>query len=78
MEEWKALAEGMGIAKVEVATSIGEPAHEILDFAKAQRVDLVVIGTHGRTGIQHALMGSVAERVVRRSTCPVLTVRPDA
>jgi nucleotide-binding universal stress UspA family protein len=78
MEEWKTLAEGLGIGRVEVATAIGEPAHEILAFAKAQHADLVVIGTHGRTGLQHALMGSVAERVVRRATCPVLTVRPPA
>jgi nucleotide-binding universal stress UspA family protein len=74
--EWKAIAEKLGIAQVEVATAIGEPAHEILAFAKAQQADLLILGTHGRTGIQHALMGSVAERVVRRSTCPVLTVRP--
>jgi nucleotide-binding universal stress UspA family protein len=78
MAEWKVLAEGMGIGQVEVATAIGEPAHEILEFARAQKVDLVIIGTHGRTGLQHALMGSVAERVVRRATCPVLTVRPQA
>ena len=76
MAEWKVKAEAMGIGQVEVATAIGEPAHEILAFAKAQSADLVVIGTHGRTGLQHALMGSVAERVVRRATCPVLTVRP--
>ncbi len=76
--EWKGIAEGMGIAHVETATAVGEPAHEILAFAKEQHTDLVVLGTHGRTGIQHALMGSVAERVVRRSTCPVLTVRPEA
>jgi nucleotide-binding universal stress UspA family protein len=74
--EWKVIAEKLGIAQVEIATAIGEPAHEILEFAKAQKADLLVLGTHGRTGIQHALMGSVAERVVRRSTCPVLTVRP--
>ncbi len=77
LAEWKAIAEGLGIAHVEIATAIGEPAHEILAFAKAQQADLLVLGTHGRTGIQHALMGSVAERVVRRSTCPVLTVRPE-
>lgn len=77
LAEWKAIAEGLGIAQVEIATAIGEPAHEILAFAKAQQADLLVLGTHGRTGIQHALMGSVAERVVRRSTCPVLTVRPE-
>jgi nucleotide-binding universal stress UspA family protein len=74
--EWKEIAEKMGIAQVEIGTAIGEPAHEILAFAKAQNADLLVLGTHGRTGIQHALMGSVAERVVRRATCPVLTVRP--
>jgi nucleotide-binding universal stress UspA family protein len=78
LEEWKAIAEGLGIAQVEIATAIGEPAHEILAFAKAQNADLLVLGTHGRTGIQHALMGSVAERVVRRASCPVLTVRPQA
>jgi nucleotide-binding universal stress UspA family protein len=78
MEEWKALAEGMGVGRVEVATAVGEPAQEILIFAKAQNADLIVIGTHGRTGLQHALMGSVAERVVRRATTPVLTVRPPA
>ncbi len=78
MEEWKALAEGMGVGHVEVATAVGEPAQEILIFAKAQHADLIVIGTHGRTGLQHALMGSVAERVVRRATSPVLTVRPPA
>jgi nucleotide-binding universal stress UspA family protein len=76
MEEWKGLAQQLGVSRVEVATAIGEPAHEILAFAKDQHADLLVIGTHGRTGLQHALMGSVAERVVRRASCPVLTVRP--
>jgi nucleotide-binding universal stress UspA family protein len=47
-------------------------------LAAAADADLVVIGTHGRTGIAHALLGSVAERVVRRSPCPVLTVRAPA
>jgi nucleotide-binding universal stress UspA family protein len=78
MEEWKGLAQQLGVSRVEVATAIGEPAHEILAFAKAQHANLLVIGTHGRTGLQHALMGSVAERVVRRASCPVLTVRPAA
>jgi nucleotide-binding universal stress UspA family protein len=78
LEEWKALAEGLGVKHVEMGTAIGEPAHEILEFARAQHADLLVIGTHGRTGLQHALMGSVAERVVRRAECPVLTVRPPA
>jgi len=48
---------------------------EILRFAKEQRTDLIVMGTHGRSGVAHAVMGSVAETVVRTAPCPVLTVR---
>jgi len=76
LDEWKALAEAAGIAGVETATAVGEPAHEIVAFATEQHSDLLVLGTHGRTGLTHALMGSVAERVVRKAPCPVLTVRP--
>lgn len=47
----------------------------IEDYARAQSIDLVVVGTHGRSGIQRVLMGSVAERVVRTAPCPVLAVR---
>lgn len=50
---------------------------EILDYAKTQNIDLIVIGTHGRSGLMHVLMGSVAEKVVRKSPCPVLTVKPE-
>jgi nucleotide-binding universal stress UspA family protein len=49
---------------------------EIIDYIKDQEIDLVVMGTHGRSGIEHILIGSVAEKVVRKSPCPVLTVRP--
>lgn len=49
---------------------------EIIDYIKDQDIDLVVMGTHGRSGIEHILIGSVAEKVVRKSPCPVLTVRP--
>lgn len=49
---------------------------EIIDYVKEQGIDLVVMGTHGRSGIEHILIGSVAEKVVRKSPCPVLTVRP--
>jgi nucleotide-binding universal stress UspA family protein len=76
LDEWKAIAAGLGVAAVDAATAVGEPAHEIVAFAKEKGADLVVVGTHGRTGLQHALMGSVAERVVRKAPCPVLTVRP--
>jgi glycine betaine transporter len=50
-------------------------ASEIVTLAQEESFDLIVIGTHGRTGIQHALLGSVAEKIVRRAHCPVLTVR---
>ncbi|MCI0527854.1 MAG: universal stress protein [Nitrospira sp.] len=54
----------------------GTPFLEILKTAKEVSADLIVLGTHGRTGLSHVMMGSVAERVVRKSTCPVFTVRP--
>ena len=51
------------------------PADEIVQYAKSQDVDLIVLGTHGRSGMAHLLLGSVAEQVVRSAPCPVLTVR---
>ena len=51
------------------------PFIEILEFAKENDVDIIVMGTHGRTGLNHVLFGSTAENVVRKSSCPVLTVR---
>jgi len=78
LEEWRDEAVKLGAPRVEVATEVGEPAHEILSFAAEQGVDLLVLGTHGRSGLEHALMGSIAERVVRKARCPVLTVRPPA
>ena len=64
-------------AEVEVARRavVGSPSHEIVEVAAAEKVDLIIIATHGRTGFSHLFMGSVAERVVRTATCPVLTVR---
>lgn len=52
----------------------GTPFHEIVTYAKDNDIDLIVQGTHGRTGLGHVLLGSVAERVVRKSPCAVLTV----
>jgi len=54
---------------------IGTPAGSIVEYAGAHEIDLIVMGTHGRGGMSHLLMGSVAERVVRTAPCPVLTVR---
>ncbi|HET7876341.1 MAG TPA: universal stress protein [Methylomirabilota bacterium] len=61
--------------RAQAALVEGLPADRILRFAQARRADLVVIGTHGRTGLGKLFMGSVAERVLRRARCPVLTVR---
>ena len=58
-------------------TRIGATFYEVIQYAKEQDVDLIVIGTHGRSGLMHLLMGSVAENVVRKAPCPVLTVKPD-
>jgi nucleotide-binding universal stress UspA family protein len=54
----------------------GVPFYEILHAAKRLRCDLIILAMHGRTGLAHAIMGSVAENVIRRASCPVLTVRP--
>ena len=54
---------------------LGTPADDIISLATEQKVDLIVIGTHGRTGLKRVLMGSVAEAVVRGAHCPVLTLK---
>ena len=57
---------------------VGQPAAAIAAVAKARRADVIVMGTHGRGAVAHALLGSVAERVVRSAPCPVLTVRDNS
>jgi nucleotide-binding universal stress UspA family protein len=67
--------------KAVTTTVLGHPVMEILRYAKDNGINLVVMGTHGRGPLGHVVMGSVAERVVRKAPCPVLTVRapePDA
>jgi len=59
----------------EVTTAAGHPAEAIVRTAEECGADLIVMGTHGRTGLSHVLLGSVAEKVVRMAPCPVLTVR---
>ena len=61
--------------KVRSIVRVGDPLFEIVEYARTERVDLIVMGTHGRTGMSHLFLGSVAERVVRTAQCPVLTVR---
>ncbi len=57
------------------AVLFGRPFGEILDYATREGIDLIVMGTHGYGALAHAVLGSVAERVVRSAPCPVLTVR---
>ena len=72
----KKLQDQMPKLRVHSALAQGVPFDQILRAAKRLRCDLIVLATHGRTGLRHVLMGSVAENVVRRAPCPVLTVRP--
>jgi nucleotide-binding universal stress UspA family protein len=74
MDKWGAEVSAK-VADVEKMVVRGVPFVEILKTAKDKKADLIVIGTHGRTGIDHMLFGSTAEKVVRKSSCPVLTVR---
>jgi nucleotide-binding universal stress UspA family protein len=62
----------------EMVVVYGVPFQEIIDTAKARQVDLIIMGTHGRTGLPLVLLGSVAERVVRLAPCPVLVARQPA
>ena len=65
---------GLGKAPI-TAAMFGKPHVQICAYAGEKQIDLIVIATHGRSGISHALMGGTAEKVVRKSPCPVLTVR---
>ena len=56
--------------------AVGSPYRKIIDTAEAEQVDLIVMATAGRSGFSRLIMGSIAERVVRTATCPVLTIRP--
>ena len=64
-----------GFRDYKVLFKQGVAFYEIIQTAKEEAVDLIVMGTHGKTGLDHILFGSTAERVVRKSPCPVLTVR---
>lgn len=70
----KTAAEALGLA-ADSKVVTGRPAHAIVEYARSGGFDLIVMATHGRTGVSHAVMGSIAERVVRTAPCPVLTVR---
>lgn len=78
LPSWRALAERLGAPRVEALRSVGTPAEEVVALARRDGHDLIVMGTHGRTGLGHLVLGSVAERVVRHAHCPVLTVGSEA
>ena len=70
---WEQESQRLGARKVVSAKVEGVPHVEIVE---EERADMIVMGTHGHTGVKHALIGSVAEKVVRSADCPVLTIRP--
>ena len=63
-----------GAVEFEVVTKSGREDEEIIKFAKKEKVDIIVMGTHGKTGIEHVLFGSVAEKVLRRSPFPLFVI----
>jgi nucleotide-binding universal stress UspA family protein len=65
----------LGNVTVKTRVLEGTPFYEIIRFAKENGTDLIIMGTHGHSGLVHVLLGSVTERVVRKAPCPVLTVR---
>jgi nucleotide-binding universal stress UspA family protein len=76
LAQWKSEAEKLGAKRISTRLAGGIPWHEIVEALKRNReYDLVVMGTDGRTGLKHSLLGSVAEKVVRHAPCPVLVVR---
>jgi nucleotide-binding universal stress UspA family protein len=76
LEEWRQFPLAAGAKRTSSRILTGVPWHEIVEMArKDEAFDLVVLGTHGHTGLKHVLLGSVAEKVVRHAPCPVLVVR---
>ena len=73
----KELSEKFNSAHVQVKTAAlwGSPIDSILDYASQNAIELIVISTHGRTGLSHILLASVAESIIRNAPCPVLTFR---
>ena len=75
LADWEATARAAGVTPLQSKMLTGVPWDEIVKLALESQADLVVMGTHGRTGLTHVLIGSVAEKVVRHAPCAVLVVR---
>lgn len=69
---------GLPAERTEVAVARGRASDEVVRTALEKKAGLIVMGTHGYSGLSHALLGSTAERVVRKARCPVMTLKPDA
>jgi nucleotide-binding universal stress UspA family protein len=77
VEELERKCREMGVV-VNTEIRKGDPVEEILNCSQESNVDIIVLGTHGRTGLDHAVIGSVAEQVIRRASVPVMTVRSES
>ena len=77
IEEARERAVDAGVGSVQASVAAGSPYRRILKYVEESGIDLIVMGTHGRRGIDRYLLGSVAEKVVRTADCPVLTVRAE-
>jgi universal stress protein A len=74
--EMRKAAKRLGDPQAELLVRKGTAQREIISVVKEKRIDLIVMGTHGRTGLAHAVVGSIAEKIVRLAPCQVLTVKP--
>jgi len=68
--------ENRGFDRCQAKVVVGDAADEILEYIKSEQIDMVVMGTHGRKGLERVLFGSVADRVVKMSSAPVFTINP--
>jgi nucleotide-binding universal stress UspA family protein len=70
-------ADLLPLVEVRTKVELGTPENNIVEEAKKDGMDLIVISTHGRTGLSHILVGSVTEKIVRHAPCPVLSIHPE-
>jgi nucleotide-binding universal stress UspA family protein len=63
--------------KLETRVAVGAPAEKILETVAKEKIDLIIMGTHGRRGLERTIFGSVADKIVQSAPCPVITIRPE-